>query len=36
MVPIQLDIIKFILIYRYLQNTYWFKRENKILKNQKK
>lgn len=28
MVLIQLDIIEFLLIYRYLQNTYWFKREN--------
>lgn len=26
MVSIHLDIIKFLLIYRYLQNTYWFKR----------
>lgn len=25
MVLIQLDIIEFLLIYRYLQNTYWFK-----------
>lgn len=28
MVSIPLDNIKFLLIYRYLQNTYWFKREN--------
>ena len=28
MVLIQLDIIEFLLIYRYLQNTYWFKRED--------
>ena len=28
MVSIHLDIIKFLLIYRYLQNTYWFKRDN--------
>ena len=27
MVSIHLDIIKFLLIYRYLQNTYWFKGE---------
>ena len=27
MVSIPLDIIKFLLIYRYLQNTYWFKKE---------
>ncbi len=26
MVSILLDIIKFLLIYRYLQNAYWFKR----------
>ena len=26
MVSVHLDIIKFLLIYRYLQNTYWFKR----------
>lgn len=26
MVSIQLGIIKFLLIYRYLQNAYWFKR----------
>ena len=28
MVSIQLDIIKFLLIYRHLQNDYWFKRGN--------
>lgn len=28
MVSIHLDIIKFLLIYRYLQNTYWFKGGN--------
>ncbi len=28
MVSIPLDNIKFLLIYRYLQNTYWFKRES--------
>ena len=27
MVSIQCDIIKFLLIYRHLQNAYWFKRE---------
>ena len=26
MVSFTLDAIKFLLIYRYLQNTYWFKR----------
>ena len=26
MVSIYLDTVKFLLIYRYLQNTYWFKR----------
>lgn len=26
MVSILFDVIKFLLIYRYLQNTYWFKR----------
>ena len=30
MVSIHLDIIKFLLIYRYLQNTYWFKREEPL------
>ncbi len=30
MVSIQLDIIKFLLIYRYLQNTCWFKRGNSM------
>nr|DAZ26109.1 MAG TPA: hypothetical protein [Caudoviricetes sp.] len=27
MVSFTLDAVKFLLIYRYLQNTYWFKRE---------
>ena len=27
MVSFALDIVKFLLIYRYLQNIYWFKRE---------
>ena len=27
MVSIHLDIIKFLLIYRHLQNTYWFQRD---------
>lgn len=27
MVSNQLDIIKFLLIYKHLQSTYWFKRE---------
>lgn len=27
MVSILFDVIKFLLIYRHLQNTYWFKRE---------
>ena len=31
MVSNLLDIIKFLLIYRYLQNTYWFKREDSML-----
>ena len=26
MVSFALDIVKFLLIYRHLQNTYWFKR----------
>ena len=26
MVSFTLDAVKFLLIYRYLQNTYWFKR----------
>ena len=26
MVSFTLDTVKFLLIYRYLQNTYWFKR----------
>ena len=28
MVSFTLDAVKFLLIYRYLQNTYWFKRGN--------
>lgn len=28
MVSFTLDAVKFLLIYRYLQNTYWFKRED--------
>jgi len=31
MVSFTLDAVKFLLIYRYLQNTYWFKREGCIL-----
>ena len=31
MVSILLDIIKFLLIYRYLQNAYWFKRGDSVL-----
>ena len=27
MVSFTLDAVKFLLIYRHLQNTYWFKRE---------
>ena len=30
MVSLMLDAVKFLLIYRYLQNIYWFKRENRI------
>ena len=29
MVSFTLDAVKFLLIYRYLQNTYWFKRGNR-------
>lgn len=32
MVSFALDIVKFLLIYRYLQNIYWFKREASIMK----
>ena len=32
MVSILLDIIKFLLIYRYLQNAYWFKRGDVYIK----
>ena len=28
MVSFSLDAVKFLLIYRYLQNIYWFKRGN--------
>lgn len=28
MVSFTLDAVKFLLIYRHLQNIYWFKREN--------
>lgn len=31
MVSFTLDAVKFLLIYRYLQNTYWFKREIVLL-----
>lgn len=31
MASFTLDAIKFLLIYRYLQNTYWFKRGNCLL-----
>ena len=31
MVSFTLDAVKFLLIYRYLQNTYWFKRGNRTL-----
>ena len=31
MVSFTLDAVKFLLIYRYLQNTYWFKRGNCLL-----
>ena len=31
MVSFALDIVKFLLIYRYLQNIYWFKREIVLL-----
>ncbi len=34
MVSFTLDAVKFLLIYRYLQNTYWFKREAASLENQ--
>lgn len=30
MVSFTLDAVKFLLIYRYLQNTYWFKRETVV------
>ena len=28
MVSFTLDVVKFLLIYRHLQNTYWFKCDN--------
>ena len=31
MVSFTFNIVKFLLIYRYLQNTYWFKRGNRSL-----
>ena len=30
MVSILFDVIKFLLIYRHLQNTYWFRRGNRL------
>jgi len=33
MVSFTLDAVKFLLIYRYLQNTYWFNREIRVLFN---